>query len=99
MKKIVIIGAGSSMFTKKLIGDLLSFNDIMFDEFALVDINAEKLAVMDEGSKKTLRSIWQEREGIVDRQPHRGIGGFFVCNQHDRRRRCGGVQAGSGDPR
>lgn len=52
MKKIVIIGAGSSMFTKKLIGDLLSFSDIMFDEFALVDINAEKLAVMEQVVKK-----------------------------------------------
>jgi alpha-galactosidase len=47
MKKVVIIGAGSSMFTKKLLGDLLSFDDIQLDEFALVDINAEKLAVME----------------------------------------------------
>lgn len=46
MKKIVIIGAGSSMFTKKLIGDLLSFDDIQIDEFALVDINTEKLDVI-----------------------------------------------------
>ena len=46
MIKIVIIGAGSSMFTKKLLGDLLSFDEIQIDEFALVDINAEKLEVM-----------------------------------------------------
>jgi alpha-galactosidase len=45
--KVVIIGAGSSMFTKKLIGDLLSFDDVNIDEFALVDINTEKLAVME----------------------------------------------------
>lgn len=46
MIKIVIIGAGSSMFTKKLLGDLLSFDEVQIDEFALVDINAEKLEVM-----------------------------------------------------
>lgn len=46
MNKIVIIGAGSSMFTKKLLGDLLSFDDMQIDEFALVDINTEKLEVM-----------------------------------------------------
>ena len=48
MKKVVIIGAGSSMFTKKLVGDLLSFNDMELDEIALVDINGEKLEVMRE---------------------------------------------------
>jgi len=47
MKKIVIIGAGSSMFTTKLLGDILSFNDMKIDEFALVDINLEKLNVME----------------------------------------------------
>jgi alpha-galactosidase len=45
--KVVIIGAGSSMFTKKLLGDLLSFDDMEVKEFALVDINAEKLAIME----------------------------------------------------
>jgi alpha-galactosidase len=50
--KVVIIGAGSSMFTKKLIGDLLSFNDMKVDEFALVDINTEKLAVMEKVALK-----------------------------------------------
>ena len=52
MKKVVIIGAGSSMFTKKLIGDLLSFDDISIDEFALVDINTRKLAVMEKVAAK-----------------------------------------------
>lgn len=48
MKKIVIIGAGSSMFTTKLLGDILSFDDMKIDEFALVDINMEKLDVMEQ---------------------------------------------------
>jgi len=75
MKKIVIIGAGSSMFTKKLLGDLLSFNDIELDEFALVDINAEKLEVMQRvgnklcdqfGKKVKVSATTDRREALVD---------------------------------
>lgn len=50
--KIVIIGAGSSMFTKKLVGDLLSFPDLEIRELALVDINPDKLEVMKKVSEK-----------------------------------------------
>lgn len=57
MKKIVIIGAGSSMFTKKLLGDLLSFDDIAIDEFALVDINTEKLDVMKKVGEKLCKQF------------------------------------------
>ena len=57
MKKIVIIGAGSSMFTKKLVGDLLSFNDISIDEFALVDIHTEKLEVMRQVTEKLCKQF------------------------------------------
>jgi alpha-galactosidase len=47
MCKIVVIGAGSSMFTKNLVGDLLLYSDIQLKEIALVDINEEKLYVME----------------------------------------------------
>jgi len=52
MFKLVIIGAGSAMFAKKLIGDLLTFNDIKLDTISLVDINTEKLAVMEKVAAK-----------------------------------------------
>ncbi len=39
MNKIVIIGAGSGMFAKKLVCDVLTYDDIHIDEIALVDIN------------------------------------------------------------
>ena len=57
MNKVVIIGAGSSMFTKKLLGDLLSFNDMNIDEFALVDINSEKLGVMEKVALRLCRQF------------------------------------------
>lgn len=43
MKKIVVIGAGSAMFAKKLIGDLMLFDDMQIDNISLVDLNTEKL--------------------------------------------------------
>lgn len=57
MKKVVIIGAGSSMFTKKLIGDLLFFDDMSIDEFALVDINIQKLTVMENVAVKLCKQF------------------------------------------
>ena len=75
MNKVVIIGAGSSMFTKKLLGDLLSFNDMSIDEFSLVDINTEKLGVMVKlaeklcsqfGKKVKISSTDKRREVLSD---------------------------------
>ncbi|MDC7227811.1 MAG: alpha-galactosidase [Spirochaetales bacterium] len=60
MNKVVIIGAGSSMFTRKLIGDLLSFDDMQMDEFSLVDINTEKLAVMEKVVLKLCKQFGKE---------------------------------------
>jgi alpha-galactosidase len=61
MSKIVFIGAGSAMFTKNLIGDLLTFNDIKLDTISLVDINKEKLDVMDTLVKKMCK---QQKKNI-----------------------------------
>jgi len=52
MNKIVIIGAGSAMFAKKLIGDLLLFDDMQIDTISLVDINKEKLVTMKAVAEK-----------------------------------------------
>lgn len=46
--KIVIIGAGSAIFTKTILSDLLAFQDVPIREIALVDINEEKLRVIHE---------------------------------------------------
>lgn len=57
MNKIVIIGAGSAMFAKKLIGDILSFQDMKTDVISLVDINEEKLAVMEKVAVKLVEQF------------------------------------------
>ena len=43
MKKIVIIGAGSLVFSSRLTADLLSYPLLADSHFALVDIDPERL--------------------------------------------------------
>lgn len=47
MVKVVIIGAGSTVFSKNVIADLLSFEALDGIHFALVDIDARRLACAD----------------------------------------------------
>jgi len=81
MKKVVIIGAGSSMFTKKLLGDLLSFDDMQLDEFALVDINIEKLAVIEKVAHKLCKQFGKEVK-VTTTNKRRDVlkGAGFVIN-------------------
>ena len=44
MAKIVIIGAGSLVFSSRLTADILSFDQTCDSEFVLVDIDEERLA-------------------------------------------------------
>ena len=46
MPKIAIIGAGSMVFCKNLISDILSFPALKDSTFALMDIDAERLRVI-----------------------------------------------------
>ncbi|MBB6285327.1 alpha-glucosidase/alpha-galactosidase [Geobacillus subterraneus] len=51
MPKITIIGAGSVVFTKKLISDILSFHELKDTTFALMDIDGDRLATAEKMSK------------------------------------------------
>lgn len=55
--KIVIIGAGSAVFTKTILCDLLHFDDIEVSNISLVDINEEKLQTVTKMTKKMLRQV------------------------------------------
>ena len=46
MPKIAIIGAGSVVFTRRLLGDLLSFPSLSDSKIALMDIDAERLEMI-----------------------------------------------------
>jgi alpha-galactosidase len=69
MNKVVIIGAGSAMFTKNLVGDLMSYNDMTIDTISLVDIDEEKLSVMEKVAKKIVKQFGRKTviEASTDR--------------------------------
>lgn len=54
MKKICFIGAGSWLFTKDLVRDILTFPALRDTRFALMDINEERLAVSLEGVQRII---------------------------------------------
>ncbi len=43
MTKVTLIGAGSSVFARHLLTDILAIDDLPSGTFALVDIDAERL--------------------------------------------------------
>lgn len=47
MPKITLIGAGSTVFAKNLLGDILGFPELAESEIALMDINEERLRVSE----------------------------------------------------
>jgi len=50
--KIALVGAGSTVFAKTIIGDLLSFPELRDSTIALMDIDAERLRVSDAVARK-----------------------------------------------
>src|SRR6266436_4649829 len=47
MAKITFIGAGSTVFARNLLGDILSYEELAGSEIALFDIDAERLATSE----------------------------------------------------
>jgi len=75
MPKITIIGAGSMIFTKKLIGDVLSFPEISESTISLIDIDEERLnlisqlarkMVKERGGKAKIEASLDRREALKD---------------------------------
>lgn len=64
MNKIVIIGAGSGMFSKKLICDVLTYDDMHIDAIGLVDINEYKLHIMEQVAKKIVKQL--NRDTLIE---------------------------------
>ena len=52
MPKIALIGAGSVVFSKNLIGDVLSFPELADAHIALMDIDADRLRVAERMTHK-----------------------------------------------
>ncbi len=57
MAKIAFIGAGSTVFAKNLMGDILSFPEMAESHIALMDINAERLHTSEMMAKKVAAAV------------------------------------------
>ena len=51
MPKIVFIGAGSTVFAKNLMGDILHFPELAESTLTLLDLDADRLHVRDRGAQ------------------------------------------------
>jgi alpha-galactosidase len=52
MAKVAMIGAGSTVFAKNLIGDILSFEELQDSTIALMDIDAERLSLTERVARR-----------------------------------------------
>lgn len=75
MAKVAMIGAGSTVFAKNLIGDILSFPELADAHIALMDIDGERLKTSEIvanrineslGGKATITATLDRREALVD---------------------------------
>ena len=57
MVKIAFVGAGSVVFAKNLLGDLLSFESLADAHLALVDVDAERLRVAERMAHKVAAAL------------------------------------------
>ena len=57
MAKIAMIGAGSTVFAKNLLGDILSFPELSESHIALMDINEERLNTSEVVARKVAHAV------------------------------------------
>lgn len=75
MPKVAMIGAGSTVFAKNLMGDILSFPELKDSHIALMDIDGERLKTSEVvahklndkmGGTATVTATLDRREALVD---------------------------------
>ena len=59
-KKITLVGAGSVVFAKKLIGDILQFPELACSEICLMDISPQRLKIAEAMTRKTVEVLKSE---------------------------------------
>ena len=78
--KITLIGAGSTVFAKNLIGDILSYPELSEARFSLYDIDAKRLAESEIvarrinqslGTRATIEATTDPTEAMLEPLPAR----------------------------
>ncbi|WP_396935845.1 alpha-galactosidase [Mycolicibacterium sp.] len=78
---IVIIGAGSVEFTRELLGDILSFDELASVRIVLHDIDAERLETAEVIARATARAAGADPEVIASTDRRRALDGAdYVIN-------------------
>jgi alpha-galactosidase len=70
MAKITFIGAGSTVFARNLLGDILSYEELAGSEIALFDIDAERLATSELVARRVAETLGADAkiEATTDRR-------------------------------
>jgi alpha-galactosidase len=66
-----MIGAGSVMFAKKLVGDILQFPELSECEICLMDINPQRLRIAEAMTQKSVEALrlaqWSQQQPTAPR--------------------------------
>ncbi len=81
MPKIVLIGAGSTVFAKNLLGDILSFPELAGSTISLFDIDAERLATSAIVARKVAQAVNAQPivEATTDRRAALEGADYAIC--------------------
>ncbi|HEX7409072.1 MAG TPA: alpha-glucosidase/alpha-galactosidase [Candidatus Binatia bacterium] len=81
MAKIALIGAGSVVFAKNLIGDILSFPELADAHIALMDIDADRLHTAERMTQKVAAALQVKPTITTHRERHGALAGAdYVIN-------------------
>ena len=79
--KIAFVGAGSTVFAKNLLGDILSFPELAQADIRLFDINPERLAVTEQVAGRVARTVGATPRVTATTDRERALDGAdFVIN-------------------
>ncbi len=91
MTKITFIGAGSTVFAKNLLGDILSFPELADAAISLHDIDGERLRTSEAVARRVAEAVGAHPTIQATTDRRRALDGAD-CHVPGR-----GVQAGHGD--
>ncbi len=79
--KIAFVGAGSTVFAKNLLGDILSFPELAGADIRLFDINEERLAVTGQVAQRVAQAVGAHPSVTTTTDRERALDGAdFVLN-------------------
>lgn len=81
MARIVFIGAGSTVFAKNLMGDILSYRELADSNIVLMDINPERLATSEQVAHFINESLGTNAtiEATTDRRAALAGADYVIC--------------------